>query len=40
MEELAAEEFGELRLAVIWQVVKVAEAVEEPMGGENMEVLM
>ena len=38
VEELVAEEFGELRQAVIGQAVEVAEAVEKPMGGEDVQV--
>ena len=40
VEELVAEEFGELRQAVIGQAVEVAEAVEKPMGGEDVQVRM
>ena len=38
VEELVAEEFGELSQAVIGQTVEAALVVEEPMGGEDVEV--
>jgi hypothetical protein len=38
VEELVAEEFGELSQAVIGQIVEAALVVEEPMGGEDVEV--